>query len=476
MASPTLNELPRVDRVLSHPALALAARALGHGLVTELVRLEIDAARREILAGERLVAPTENEIAEGVGRSASAIYSRRTRRVINATGILVHTNLGRAPLSEAARQAVVEASRGYGSLEMDLSTGKRGGRAGFAESAIRALAGAEEAFVVNNCAAAVLLVLATLASRGGSRHGGPGIIVSRGELIEIGGSFRVPSILEESGARLVEVGTTNRTHLADYEEAFERHPDIAGILRVHQGNFRMTGFVERPTVRELAELAKRRGVPLVKDLGGGALVELADLGEHQSSRGFAGEPTVAACVRQGADLVCFSGDKVLGGPQAGIIVGRRALVDRARKHPLARALRLGRLPLAALEATLASYLCGRIDEVPVLAMVRRPLDLVEARAERWCAVLVAAGADAHVVETESEMGGGALADRHISSRGVVIRDGSGPDALASRLRSGDPAIVARVVDGALVLDARTVLDGEDEVLLEGVVAALARAV
>ncbi len=464
MSQNPLRELPRVDRVLARPEVARAAAELGAPVVTALVRAEIEEARREILAGARLTAPTVEEAAEAVGRRAAALVAGRTRRVLNATGVFLHTNLGRAPLSEPAQRALAESASGYASLEMDLETGKRGGRAAFAEAALVALTGAEAALVVNNCAAAVLLVLASVAAGGR-------VLVSRGELVEIGGSFRVPDILRESGAELREVGTTNRTRVADYARALDEAPAHA-ILRVHQGNFRMTGFVERPALSDLAELARERGVLLVKDLGGGALVDLSELGEGGASRGFSGEPTAAACIRAGADLVCFSGDKVLGGPQAGIVVGKRALVDRARRHPLARALRLGRLPLVALEATLASYLRGSLDDVPVLAAILRPLDEVAARAERWAVALRARGVEVAVVETEVEMGGGALADRHLASRAIALRPPGGADALAAALRRGSPAIVGRVEEGALLLDARTLLAGEDNLLVDAVLAAL----
>lgn len=458
MTGQKLDGLPRVDRVLAHPALEVEAATSGPTRLKALVRSVIDDARSEIKAGTRHSPPTEDEVVTEVLVRARALRERGTRRVINATGVVLHTNLGRAPLAEPARQALVDASRGYASLEMDLATGRRGTRASFAEGALISLSGADAALVVNNCAAAVLLALAST-SAGGS------VVVSRGELVEIGGGFRIPEILEASGARLVEVGTTNRTHLGDYTRAIEERSDVRAILRVHQGNFRMTGFVERPELSALVDLAHRSRLPLVKDLGGGALIDLA-------RHGLSGEPTVASCVEAGCDLVCFSGDKVLGGPQAGVLVGRSEAIGRARKHPLARALRLGRLPLAALEATLSLYLRGSIAELPALAMLSRSSDETRSRAERWASALSAPDRRVEIVATEAEVGGGALAGASVRSFGVSLKSALAPDVLAARLRSGAPPVIVRVTDDAVVLDALTVLAAEDEELLGAVASAL----
>jgi L-seryl-tRNA(Ser) seleniumtransferase len=287
--------------------------------------------------------------------------------------------------------------------------------------------------------------------------------VSRGELVEIGGGFRVPEVMEASGARLVEVGTTNRTRLDDYERALDRTPDAAAILRVHQGNFRQVGFVDRPELAGLVALAHERGLPLLEDLGGGALVPLG-------AWGLPGEPLALDSVRAGADVVCFSTDKALGGPQGGALVGRASLVERARRAPLARALRLGRLPLVALEATLASYLEGDLDAIPALLAMRTPSELVHARAAQWVAELRVAGLAADVVELGAQLGGGTLAQIERASFGAAI---TAPDLdeLAAALRSGEPSVVARLHDRRLVLDARTVLPTEDEALLAAVVRA-----
>jgi L-seryl-tRNA(Ser) seleniumtransferase len=313
---------------------------------------------------------------------------------------------------------------------------------------------------VNNCAGAVLLLLAATA------RGRP-VIVSRGELVEIGGGFRVPEIMAESGATLVEVGTTNRTRLADYERALDVHPDAAALLRVHQGNFRQLGFVERPELGALGVLARSRGVLLLKDLGGGAAIEL-------ESAGFPGEPLVQACVTAGCSAVTFSTDKVLGGPQGGVIVGSATIVDRVRKHPLARALRLGRLPMVALEATLEAYLLGSArQEIPTLAMAHAPLHELEARVSDWARQLEPRGITCQLTPSETEMGGGTLAARTVPSMALGLSPTAelGVDEIARRLRTFDPPVAARVTEGAILLDARTVRPDEDGALIRAVVSA-----
>ena len=421
--------------------------------MTLMARRAIDEARLAVRSGA--ACPTLDEVAARAAALAREALAARARPVINATGVVLHTNLGRAPLAGPAVDALAASAGRYTSIEIDLGTGRRGARGAFAEGGLAQLAGAEAALVVNNNAAATLLALSALAL-------GRKVIVSRGELIEIGGGFRVPDVCARSGAELVEVGTTNRTRLADYAQALDV-PGVAAILRVHPGNFRQIGFVERPPAAAIAELAHARGVLLVEDLGGGAMIDLAP-------HGLEGEPTVRASVAAGADVVCFSTDKVLGGPQGGALVGRAAVVERARRDPLARALRLGRLPLVALEATVALYLEGRLEEIPALAALRRPVAEVRARAEGWCAVLVARGVAASVVELEGAVGGGALAEAPVASAGVAIEGDA--EGLAARLRGGDPAVVGRIHQGRLLLDARTVLPGEDEALLAAVVAAV----
>ena len=456
MTGSPLANLPRVDRVVAHASLEGARRRLGAEAVTRLARRAIDEARQSVRGGA--ACPSLDEVAAVVAARVESALSTRARPVINATGVVLHTNLGRAPLAQAAVQALAASAGHYTSIEIDLATGRRGSRAAFAEGGLAQLTGAEAGLVVNNNAAATMLALSALAL-------GRKVIVSRGELIEIGGGFRVPDVCARSGAELVEVGTTNRTRLADYEKALAGG-GVAAILRVHQGNFKQTGFVERPEIGALAALAHAGGAVLIEDLGGGAMI---DLGPH----GLEGEPTVRSSVEAGADVVCFSTDKVLGGPQGGALVGKADAVEKARRDPLARALRLGRLPLVALEATVALYLEGRLDEVPALAALRRPLDEVRARAEAWREALAARGVAATVVELEGAVGGGALAEAAVRSAGVAI-EGGDAEGLAARLRAGEPPVVGRIHEGRLLLDARTVLPDEDEGLM-GAVAAAVRA-
>src|SRR5207248_3659405 len=368
-----------------------------------------------------------------------ALRRPRLRRAINATGIVVHTNLGRAPLAEAALERVREVGRGYSNLEYDLSSGVRGSRQDHVSDLLRRLTGAEAALVVNNNAAAVLLVLAALAE-------GREVIVSRGELIEIGDGFRIPDVLARSGARLREVGTTNRTRAADYEAAVG--PETAALLRVHQSNFRLVGFAAQPTVTELAKVAARHGLPLVDDLGSGVLGELAD------------EPSARQSLADGADLVCFSGDKLLGGPQAGIVAGRAELIERLRRHPLQRALRIDKLGLAALEGTLLLYLEPEraLREVPVLRMLHEEPSAIRARAER-----LAAAVDGEVEETVARVGGGALPLAELPSFACAVEE-----SLARALRVGEPPVVGIVRDGRLLLDCRTLTDGEADLVAQAV--------
>jgi L-seryl-tRNA(Ser) seleniumtransferase len=361
--------------------------------------------------------------------------------VLNATGVIVHTNLGRAPLAEAALEQVAAAARGYSNLEYDLEAGARGSRQAHVGELLRRLTGAEAALVVNNNAAAVLLALAALAE-------GREVIVSRGELIEIGDGFRIPDVLARSGAHLREVGTTNRTRASDYEAAIG--PETAVLLRVHQSNFRVVGFTELASVAELTRVARSHELVLVDDLGSGAPIDLGD------------EPTARTSLAAGADLVCFSGDKLLGGPQAGIVVGRADLVERLRKHPLQRALRADKLTIAALEGTLRLAL-ERPDEVPVLRMLREPAQTVRERAERL-AVLV--GGD--VEETVARAGGGALPLAELPSFACAVEE-----ELAAKLRGGDPPVVGIVRDGRLLLDCRTLTDDDVDEVAGAIVSARA---
>jgi L-seryl-tRNA(Ser) seleniumtransferase len=421
-----LRDLPSVDEL---------ARGSDDALAVEAARAVLARAREDIQAGA-----DPGDLAERLGQELAEAHSARLRRALNATGVIVHTNLGRAPLAEAALERVHEVGRGYSNLEYDLSAGTRGSRQDHVAGILRRLTGAEAALVVNNNAAAVLLALAALAE-------GRDVLVSRGELIEIGDGFRIPDVLARSGARLVEVGTTNRTRAADYEQAIG--PQTALLLRVHQSNFRLVGFTELPSVVELAKVAQRHDLPLVDDLGSGALTP-------SNSPLLSEEPSVRESLDAGADLVCFSGDKLLGGPQAGIVVGNAELVERLRRHPLQRAVRADKLTLAALEGTLALYLKPEraLREVPVLRMALEEANAVRARAHRLAELT-----GGEVEETVGRIGGGALPLAELPSFACAIEE-----ELAAPLRAGDPPVVGIVRDGRLLLDCRTLSDDEaDEV-------------
>lgn len=454
MAGPDLSHLPRIDRLSGHPLLAELRSELGAGLVTQLSRQYVEEARSRARVGAAIAAL--DEAALEVLRMGRRLLAQKSRPVINASGVLLHTNLGRAPLSPGAVRALCETAGHYVPLEMDLGSGKRGGRGAFAHRALSVLSGAEASLLVNNNAAAVLLVLSALCA-------GKRVIVSRGELIEIGGGFRVPDVLMRSGAELVEVGTTNKTRLGDYEKAIEAG-GAAAILRVHQANFRMTGFVERPELNALADLAHSKGLLLIKDLGGGALL---DLGPY----GLSGEPTVQASVGAQCDVVCFSTDKVLGGPQGGAIVGKKHLIELCARDALYRALRVSRLVLSALEGTLLSYLKGNLDEIPVLRAVRMPMEEVKGRVLGWMNFLVERGISVEWVELLGAMGGGALSEESLKSYGIALPIGKFGNAneLLARLRRAERPVLGRIVGDRVVLDGRTVLPGEDEGLLATVV-------
>jgi L-seryl-tRNA(Ser) seleniumtransferase len=420
-----LRDLPSVDEL---------ARSAGDPLAVEAARAVIARAREAIRAGA-----DPGDLEERLRSELAGARQPALRRVLNATGVIAHTNLGRAPLAAEALERVVEVARGYSNLEYDVVAGARGSRQAHVAGILRRLTGAEAALVVNNNAAAVMLALAALAE-------GREVIVSRGELIEIGDGFRIPEVLARSGARLVEVGTTNRTRAADYEAAIG--PETAVLLRVHQSNFRVVGFTERPALEQLAQIAQRVELPLVDDLGSGALVDVGD------------EPTARASLAAGADLVCFSGDKLLGGPQAGIVLGRAELIDRLRRHPLQRALRADKLTLAALEGTLALYLDAG-ERIPVLRMLREDAAVVRARAERLAGLV-----GGTVEETVARVGAGALPLAELASFACAIEEG-----LATRLRMGEPPVIAILRDGRLLLDCRTLSEAEVDEAARAVAAA-----
>lgn len=452
-----LARLPRVDRVVAHGQLAEARSRLGTRLVTRLVREAIDAARERVRRGGADAVPGEEEVAATAAAAAHAILAGKARRVVNATGVLLHTNLGRAPLAPDAVRALADTAGGYVALEIDLATGRRGWRGAFVEQALAELCGAPATLVVNNGAAACLLLL-------GAHLAGKDVLVSRGELVEIGGGFRVPEILERSGARLVEVGATNRTRIADYARALDQRAGGAAILRVHQANFRQIGFVERPSIEALAALARERGVLLLEDQGSGALDDLGDVG-------LGDEPSPAASLAAGVHAIAFSTDKILGGPQGGVIAGRADLVEACRRDPLARALRLGRLPLVALEATLEGWLAHGAASIPVLARARAGRAAHRARALHWQKALEAAGIAAEVIDTHGEMGGGAQPGEGIPSAALRVSHPQ-PSAVAARLRACDPAVLVRVEEGAVVVDALAVAEAEEPELVVAMLAVL----
>lgn len=454
MVEDQMRRLPSVDRLLQVGADLV--ESYGHVPTVEALREVLDAARRDVLAGG--VCPTE----EVLLARARALLEDRWRPslvpVINATGVVLHTNLGRAPLSVAARAAMEEVARGYSNLEYDLEAGRRGSRYMHAEALLCYLTGAEAALVVNNNAGAVLLALSALAR-------GQEVVISRGQLVEIGGGFRIPDVMQQSGATLVEVGTTNRTHLRDYEEAITERTAL--LMLAHQSNFHQVGFVHQVEAKDLVALGRRRGIPVYEDLGSGTLIDTTRYGLRH-------EPTVQEVIAAGVDLVSFSGDKLLGGPQAGILVGRRELIERLRRFPLTRALRVDKTTLAGLQATLLHYVRGEAEkEIPVWRMLAmQPADL-RRRANRWARRLRREGVEAIVREGRSAVGGGSLPGETLPTWLVALK-GRSPDAVARRLRMWRPPVVARIEEDLLCLDPRTVLPEEERTLLEAVVHAFHR--
>ena len=447
------RNLPSVDRVLAVPEVAAAAAAYSREWVVELTREELQAARRRIRQGGE--ADGVAEIAALVCRRAEEAGRAEPRRIINATGVVIHTNLGRAPLSRAAMQAAEEAAAGYSNLEFDLDSGRRGSRQARLESLLRRITGAEAALAVNNNASAVLLGLSALAA-------GREVIVSRAEAVEIGGGFRVPDVLRQSGAILVDVGTTNRTYLRDYEDATTAA--AAAYLKVHASNFRVEGFTAEVGAKELAGLGDRLGVAVLHDVGSGSLLPT-------EKYGLAHEPMPQESVRAGMGLVFFSGDKLLGGPQAGIVVGRSELVGRLARHPLARAVRIDKLSLASLTATLVHYLRGEAErEIPVWRAISATPESLRERAHGWKSQLPGAGSPAQfsVVESRSAVGGGSLPGETLPTWALALDTSAlpgGAEGVMRSLRQGRPPVVARVEDERVLFDPRTVGPGEDGELL-----------
>lgn len=444
-----LRKLPSVDAMLQEEVIKRLSAQKGHEVVVASIRAVLEEARLAIGTGQPC--PDPSTLIERVLTSVSSALRPTLRPVINATGVILHTNLGRAPLSDEARLAMERAARGYSNLEYDLEAGERGSRYFHAEDLLSRLTGAEAALVVNNNAAALLLILTAFTRR-------KEVIISRSQLVEIGGGFRIPEVMAQSGAKLVEVGTTNRTYRKDYVQAIGE--ETAALLRVHHSNFRVIGFTHEVQLEELVELAREHNLLACDDLGSGALLDTAAFG-------LAHEPMAQESIATGADLVCFSGDKLLGGPQGGIIIGRRELIASLREYPLTRAIRVDKITLAGLQATLLHYLKGEaVEKVPVWQMIATPLEDISERAQGW-----ASRFKGEVIPGHSAVGGGSLPGQTLPTYLLALTVPS-PQELARRLRLGEPAVVGRIEEEKYLLDPRTVLPEEDEALLEALEASL----
>jgi L-seryl-tRNA(Ser) seleniumtransferase len=451
----TARDIPSIEQLRQRSGVGALVVRYGHAAVVDALRAAAADARAQLAAGRELDA---GDLGARIETDAAARLTSQLqpslRRVVNATGVIVHTNLGRAPLPAPALERIRAVASGYANLEYDLAAGRRGTRDTHAEALLCRLTGAEAALVVNNCAAAALLALAALAR-------GREVLVSRSELVEIGGGFRVPDVMAQSGARLREVGTTNRTRVGDYALAVGERTAL--ILRVHPSNFRIEGFVERPSLGDIVALGRRLGVPVMEDLGSGFVVPGA-------TGALAAEPTVQASLEAGVDVVAASGDKLLGGPQAGLLLGRRQLLATMRTHPLLRALRVDKLTYAALEATLLEHLSGRAEQsVPVLRMAALGASTIGSRAERLAVALRGAGWEADVIDGVSAIGGGSAPGTTVATRLLSItRQPLSADALEAWLRTLDPPIIARILDDRVVLDLRTVEEGDDAWIEEAI--------
>jgi len=450
-----LRALPKVDELLRSQELKELSLEFGDSAVTDGIRREVEVLRQDILAERRTALPARDELCCRIARRVRQDSLPSFRTVINGTGILLHTNLGRACLSEKAAQAAADAARRYSNLEYNLQRGSRGSRYSHVEDLLCRLTGAESALVVNNNAAAVLLILSAL-TQGGQ------VPVSRGELVEIGGAFRVPEIMEACGAQLKEVGATNKTHLYDYERAINEN--TKAIMKVHTSNYRIVGFSETPALSDLVELGHKHGLPVIEDLGSGSLLNLEQFGLHD-------EPTVQDSIKAGVDVVSFSGDKLLGGPQAGIILGRKQYMDRLKKHPLTRAMRVDKMTLAALEATLRSYAAGTVEEIPVIGMLAVGSDALLRKAKLLQTMLAEAGISAQIVSAEGQVGGGSVPNQNLASFAVALTgDVTG---LEEKLRLGMRPIIGRIHDGHYLLDVRTLWEEDFPVIVTAVREAMA---
>jgi len=454
--SNVLRNIPSVSELLESPPLKSLVNRVSHNVVVGGVRRFLDDFRGQVQGATGINIPSATELAERIADWIAKSEQPGLRPVINATGILLHTGLGRAPLSETAIAAIGAIAGGYASVEMDLASGERSQRVVAVERLLVRLTGAESAAVVNNNAGATLLTLAALAA-------GREVIVSRGQLIEIGGSYRLPEVMSASGAILREVGTTNKTRASDYAAAIGER--TAALMRVHTSNFKVVGFAEEVPLGELVALGRRHNRPVIDDIGSGALIDLAKYG-------ISGEPVASQSIAAGADLVLFSGDKLLGGPQCGIIAGKRSLVERVLKHPLMRALRVDKLTLAALAATLEAYQDPQLAErtIPLLALLATPLENLRNRAERLAPQIAAAGVcSAEVIEDEAFVGGGSVPSQAIKTICIALTSKTATaEKLATALRTGTPAVVGRIKDGRLLLDLRSVAPKFDVPLVEAV--------
>ncbi len=445
-----LRSLPSIEILLQLPAVQAWLGEYGRPLVLQALRAVLEDVRQRFPAEG--VVPEQDELLGRVLRRLEDWVQPTLLQVINASGVILHTNLGRAPLSQAAMLAAQNVALGYSNLEYDLGKGRRGSRLVHAEALLSRLTGAEAAIVVNNNAAAVMLALTALARR-------RAVVIARSQLVEIGGGFRVPDVMKQSGARLLEVGTTNRVHLRDYEAALEEKPAL--FMRAHRSNFRLVGFTSEPSLEEMAAVAHTVGIPVVDDIGSGALLDT-------TAYGLGHEPMAQESLSAGADLVCFSGDKLLGGPQAGIVVGKAELVNRLKKHPLARAIRADKLCLATLTATLLHYLKDEAErEIPIWRMIAAPLDQIEARAIDWLQTL----GQGEVISGESTVGGGSLPGEVLPTW-LLALDVRSPDRFLKYLRQADPPVIARLQQDRMVFDPRTVLAEQGAALLSAIQAVL----
>jgi len=449
-----LRKLPSVDKLLQRDEIKTLLQEHSHDLTVYAIQ-EVLADIRQAILHDRIACPEISEICTRVAQMLSNLLRPSLYPVINAAGVIIHTNLGRSPLSQAAQEAIQEMGA-YSNLEYDLAAGKRGSRYVHAEELLCRLTGAEAALVVNNDAAAVLLTLTALAK-------GQEVIISRGQLVEIGGGFRIPEVMAQSGARLVEVGTTNRTYLRDYEAAITE--DTAMLLHVHTSNFRLQGFVHQTALSDIATLAHAHKLLAIEDLGSGALLDTAQFGLSH-------EPTVQESLAAGADLVCFSGDKLLGGPQAGIIVGKSTLVTLLKRHPLTRAMRVSKTIIAGLQATLLHYLKDEaFEQIPVWQMISMKVEQIEPRAQSLAAWLKGMGAQVEVIDGASAVGGGSLPGETLPTRLVAIRTAA-PHELAQKLRLGSPPVIGRIEKDTFLLDLRTVPPAQEAALQQALRAAL----